>query len=110
MAVVADGKPAVTHYRIAHRFKHYTQLQVNLETGRTHQIRVHLAAIGLPIVGDAAYGCLDADVVDRHALHAWTLRFPAVTFIRLRGGRVAAGRADRDGTRPPPRGTCETSA
>ena len=43
MAVVADGKPAVTHYRIAHRFKHYTQLQVNLETGRTHQIRVHMA-------------------------------------------------------------------
>ena len=52
MAVVADGKPAVTHYRIAHRFKHYTQLQVTLETGRTHQIRVHMAHRKWPLIGD----------------------------------------------------------
>jgi len=56
MAVVADGKPAVTHYRIAHRFKHYTQLQVNLETGRTHQIRVHMAHRKWPLIGDPVYG------------------------------------------------------
>ena len=56
MAVVSDGKPAVTHYRIAHRFKHYTQLQVNLETGRTHQIRVHMAHRKWPLVGDPVYG------------------------------------------------------
>ena len=56
MAVVTDGKPAVTHYRIAHRFKHYTQLQVNLETGRTHQIRVHMAHRKWPLIGDPVYG------------------------------------------------------
>ena len=56
MAVVADGKPAVTHYRIAHRFKHYTKLQVNLETGRTHQIRVHMAHRKWPLIGDPVYG------------------------------------------------------
>ena len=56
MAVVADGKPAVTHYRIAHRFKHYTQLKVNLETGRTHQIRVHMAHRKWPLIGDPVYG------------------------------------------------------
>ena len=56
MAVVADGKPAVTHFRIAHRFKHYTQLQVNLETGRTHQIRVHMAHRKWPLIGDPVYG------------------------------------------------------
>ena len=56
MAVVAEGKPAVTHYRIAHRFKHYTQLQVNLETGRTHQIRVHMAHRKWPLIGDPVYG------------------------------------------------------
>ena len=56
MAVIADGKPAVTHYRIAHRFKHYTQLRVNLETGRTHQIRVHMAHRKWPLIGDPVYG------------------------------------------------------
>jgi 23S rRNA pseudouridine1911/1915/1917 synthase len=56
MAVIADGKPAVTHYRIAHRFKHYTQLRVNLETGRTHQIRAHMAHRKWPLIGDPVYG------------------------------------------------------
>jgi len=88
MAVVADGKPAVTHYRIAHRFKHYTQLQVNLETGRTHQIRVHMAHRKWPLVGDPVYGGrqrVPAGVSDllmstlrgfpRQALHAQALEF-----------------------------------
>ena len=56
MAVVPDGKPAVTHYRIAQRFGAHTQLDVSLESGRTHQIRVHLAARKHPLVGDSVYG------------------------------------------------------
>ena len=55
MAVRLGGKPAVTHYRIKEKFRMHTYLQVNLETGRTHQIRVHLAHIKKPIVGDPVY-------------------------------------------------------
>lgn len=88
MAVVADGKPAVTHYRIAHRFKHYTQLQVNLETGRTHQIRVHMTHRKWPLIGDPVYagrqripaGASEALITalrnfPRQALHAQALEF-----------------------------------
>jgi 23S rRNA pseudouridine1911/1915/1917 synthase len=56
MAVIENGKPAVTHYRILEKFKGYTRLKVILETGRTHQIRVHMAHINYPIVGDQTYG------------------------------------------------------
>lgn len=56
MAVVVSGKPAVTHYRILQRFPAHTWLRVNLETGRTHQIRVHMAHIRHPLVGDPVYG------------------------------------------------------
>ncbi|MEZ5498602.1 MAG: 23S rRNA pseudouridine(1911/1915/1917) synthase RluD [Steroidobacteraceae bacterium] len=56
MAVRSDGRAAVTHFRIAERFRGYTLLQLRLETGRTHQIRVHMAHIGHPIIGDPQYG------------------------------------------------------
>ena len=56
MAVVNSGKPAVTHYRVLERFAHHTAVRVNLETGRTHQIRVHMAYIRYPLVGDPVYG------------------------------------------------------
>lgn len=56
MAVVKNGRAATTHYRIIKKYRHHTQLQVNLETGRTHQIRVHMTWLHYPIVGDPVYG------------------------------------------------------
>ena len=57
MAVLlAGGKPAITHYRVTRRFANHTRIAVNLETGRTHQIRVHMAYRHYPLVGDATYG------------------------------------------------------
>jgi len=56
MAVVANGKQAVTHYRVMERYRAHTLVSVRLETGRTHQIRVHMAHIHYPIVGDPVYG------------------------------------------------------
>ncbi len=55
MAVVAGGKPAVSHYRVLERFRSHTHARVKLETGRTHQIRVHMTHVGFPLVGDAVY-------------------------------------------------------
>lgn len=56
MAIIDSGKPAITHYRIIERFCAHTLLNVKLETGRTHQIRVHMAAIHHPVLGDMTYG------------------------------------------------------
>lgn len=56
MAVVANGRPAVTHWTVLERFQGFTHAQCRLETGRTHQIRVHMAHIGHPILGDTVYG------------------------------------------------------
>jgi len=56
MAVIAGGKPAVSHYRVLERFRAYTHTRVKLETGRTHQIRVHMTHVGFPLVGDPVYG------------------------------------------------------
>jgi 23S rRNA pseudouridine1911/1915/1917 synthase len=56
MAVVSNGKPAITHYRVLERFRAHSLVKLNLETGRTHQIRVHMAYLHYPLVGDPLYG------------------------------------------------------
>lgn len=56
MTVTSNGKPAVTHYRIIKKYRHHTHILVRLETGRTHQIRVHMAHIHYPVTGDPVYG------------------------------------------------------
>mgnify|MGYP002516862379 FL=1 len=76
MAITADGKPAVTHYRVLQRFKYYTYVECVLETGRTHQIRVHMASIGHPLLGDEVYGRkTDKYKCEGQCLHAMTLGF-----------------------------------
>lgn len=76
MAVVSDGRPAVTHFKVLKRFNNYTLMQFDLETGRTHQIRVHSKFIGHPIVGDKTYG-FKAQKFDLNGqlLHAKRLEF-----------------------------------
>jgi 23S rRNA pseudouridine1911/1915/1917 synthase len=79
MATLPEGRSAVTWFRVLERFSGATLLEVHLETGRTHQIRTHLASIGHPIVGDAAYGRDPAFArtlgLDRPFLHARRLSF-----------------------------------
>lgn len=79
MAVVSGGKPAVTHYDVVEELPGATLLKVQLETGRTHQIRVHLAAIGHPLVGDTEYGADRKTAarlgLERQWLHASRLAF-----------------------------------
>ena len=74
MAVVADGREARTQYHVIKYMDNYTLLEVKTETGRTHQIRVHLLAIGYPVVGDATYG-VKSDHLSRQFLHACRLGF-----------------------------------
>ncbi|KIQ95822.1 Ribosomal large subunit pseudouridine synthase D [Anoxybacillus thermarum] len=75
MAVVESGKEAVTHFRVLERFEHYTYVECQLETGRTHQIRVHMKYIGYPLAGDPKYGPRKTLPIDGQALHAGVLGF-----------------------------------
>jgi len=82
---VKEGKPAATEWKVLERYSHAALLEVNLLTGRTHQVRVHLSEAGWPLLADATYGLRGKrvpgvaeaeDAVGRQALHAWRLRFP----------------------------------
>ena len=73
--VAPDGQSAVTHYKVIERYGEYTLLEMELETGRTHQIRVHMAHIGHPLVGDWLYGTENHTLVQRQMLHSCYLRF-----------------------------------
>ena len=76
MAVTKKGKEAITHFKVLERYDKYTLLQVNIETGRTHQIRVHLSQIGYPIVGDEVYSNGKNEWnVKGQCLHAKSLEF-----------------------------------
>ena len=72
-----NGKPAITHYKVLERFGNYTYMQFKLETGRTHQIRVHMASIGHPLLGDALYssGRSPFKHLQGQCLHAQTIGF-----------------------------------
>ena len=71
-----NGKPAVTHYKVLERFGNYTYMEFALETGRTHQIRVHMASIGHPLLGDEVYG-------GRHASGKWNLQGQTLHAMKL---------------------------
>lgn len=76
MAVVPNGKEAVTHYRVVERFGAYTWIECRLETGRTHQIRVHMTSIGHPLLGDMVYGPERQPFsLQGQTLHAYVLGF-----------------------------------
>ena len=76
MAVRKEGKNAVTHFKVIERFPNYTLLEVKIETGRTHQIRVHLSEIGYPIVGDEVYSNGKNEWnIHGQCLHAKSLKF-----------------------------------
>ncbi|WP_192978920.1 RluA family pseudouridine synthase [Staphylococcus equorum] len=75
MAVVDDGKEAVTHFNVLEHFNNYTLVECELETGRTHQIRVHMKYIGFPLVGDPKYGPKKTLNIGGQALHAGIIGF-----------------------------------
>ncbi len=82
MAIVRDGREAVTHYRVLERFQGYCHTEFRLETGRTHQIRVHSKSVGHPVLGDTLYGAgktkfelQNKSIIEEQCLHARTVGF-----------------------------------
>ena len=69
-----DGQISITHYEVLKEFANYSLVKLNLETGRTHQIRVHMSAISHPLIGDSLYGS-SSDLINRQALHCFKLQF-----------------------------------
>jgi 23S rRNA pseudouridine1911/1915/1917 synthase len=87
MAVLPTGRPSVTGYRVRERLRGWTLLEVDLLTGRTHQIRIHLASIGHPIAGDPVYATGSArrgpEGLTRLFLHSWRIEFASVSSEKL---------------------------
>lgn len=87
MAVVSTGRASVTGYRVRERFAGWTLLEVDLQTGRTHQIRVHLASIGHPVAGDPVYATGEArrgpEGLSRLFLHSWRIEFASVSAEKI---------------------------
>ena len=69
-----NGKSAVTHFKVLERFGRFTYVECELETGRTHQIRVHMSSIGHPLLGDSLYG-VESPLINRQALHSHKIAF-----------------------------------
>ncbi len=74
MAIRADGKEAITHFKVLKKYEKATLIELRLETGRTHQIRVHFSAVGHPLLGDDLYGG-NKDLINRQALHSYKIEF-----------------------------------
>jgi len=87
MAVISGGRPSVTGYRVRERLPGWTLLEVDLHTGRTHQIRVHLSSIGHPVAGDPVYATGDArrgpEGLTRLFLHSWKIEFASPSQEKL---------------------------
>lgn len=81
-SVIEEGQEAITHYKTIKKYKEFALLEINIETGRTHQIRVHMKCIGHPIVGDSLYNEGKSAIIDRQALHA-----KEISFIHPRNGK-----------------------
>ncbi len=82
MAIVMDGREAITHYRVLERFSGFCHVELKLETGRTHQIRVHSKSVGHPVLGDTLYGAgktkfelQNKSIIEEQTLHARTVGF-----------------------------------
>lgn len=73
--VIESGQRSITHFELIDKYNDSSLVRLTLETGRTHQIRVHMKHIGHPLIGDELYGYVNKDLIDRQALHAETLKF-----------------------------------